>query len=575
MARPSVKKDEFIGKEAYLAQRDRRTRRAAVHLDGRRPPLGGRDAALHARRRAGRSAPRRRAARRREGPAVLCDERRLGPLGRQAHPARLPADRIRRQGSAPCGRVPERVLPGHRRRRRARPRCSIPTTSGSGLSGVNILVCIKRVPMVGGKIAVTPDAQEIDTRLLGFTVSPHEECAVEEAVRIVERQGGIVSVLTLGPPEAAEQLRDAVAIGAGKLILLETDGREWGPIATAGAIVEAVRARRSRRASPTTSSCSATRPPTPATTRSAFGSPTPSAGRASPASSTSRSPTRRVAGAARVPRRGRALRAGAAGGGHRQGRDQPSPLSVLAGTHAGEEGRHRTGRPRSGTRTRCAKQALRVPVVERQRAEILGTGVEAVPALRRAARAAGCALVTVLCLVEHDGDGAIDASLRALSFAQIARASPPARQLAARARRGGLCLDARERSRPSVSPRPTRSSRTSSTPMPRSDGPGRSSSSHRARRRRRVVAAGTDRGNEVMAHVGALTRPRHGGQLPDRVAVGRDDGSPQPAALGRQPHRGRRPRGFARPAHRRLRRGRRRAGAGTCAGRRFTCTTLR
>ncbi len=105
---------------------------------------------------------------------------------------------------------------------------------------MNILVCIKRVPMVGGKIAVTPDSQEVDTRLLGFTVSPHEECAVEEAVRITELRGGVVSVLTLGPPDAAEQLRDAVAIGASRPLLLETDGREWGPIATAGAIVDAV-----------------------------------------------------------------------------------------------------------------------------------------------------------------------------------------------------------------------------------------------------------------------------------------------------------------------------------------------
>jgi electron transfer flavoprotein beta subunit len=110
---------------------------------------------------------------------------------------------------------------------------------------VNVLVCVKRVPMVGGRIALTPDGQDVDTRLLGFTVSPHEECAVEEAVRIVEKQGGAVSVLTLGPPQAADQLRDAVAIGATTPILLETDGREWGPIATANAVVEAIRARES------------------------------------------------------------------------------------------------------------------------------------------------------------------------------------------------------------------------------------------------------------------------------------------------------------------------------------------
>jgi len=106
---------------------------------------------------------------------------------------------------------------------------------------MEILVCVKRVPMVGGKIVVTADGQDVDTRMSGFTVSPHEECAVEEAVRLVEHHGGSATVLTLGPPAAADQLRDMLALGASRAVLLETDGREWGPIATAGAIVAAVR----------------------------------------------------------------------------------------------------------------------------------------------------------------------------------------------------------------------------------------------------------------------------------------------------------------------------------------------
>jgi electron transfer flavoprotein beta subunit len=104
---------------------------------------------------------------------------------------------------------------------------------------MEILVCVKRVPMVGGTIVVTADGQDVDTRMSGFTVSPHEECAVEEAVRLVERHGGSVTVLTLGPPEAAGQLRDMLALGASRAVLLQTDGREWGPIATAEAIVAA------------------------------------------------------------------------------------------------------------------------------------------------------------------------------------------------------------------------------------------------------------------------------------------------------------------------------------------------
>ena len=105
---------------------------------------------------------------------------------------------------------------------------------------MEILVCVKRVPMVGGKIVVTADGQDVDTRMSGFTVSPHEECAVEEAVRLVEAHGGGVTVLTLGPPAAADQLRDMLSLGATRAVLLETDGREWGPIATAEAIVAEV-----------------------------------------------------------------------------------------------------------------------------------------------------------------------------------------------------------------------------------------------------------------------------------------------------------------------------------------------
>jgi electron transfer flavoprotein beta subunit len=108
---------------------------------------------------------------------------------------------------------------------------------------VNILVCVKRVPATAGKITLTPDEQEIDTRYLGFTVSPHEECAVEEAVRIVEAQGGASTVLTLGPAESADQLREAMAIGIDRAIHLETDGGEWSAIDTAAAIAAAVRDR--------------------------------------------------------------------------------------------------------------------------------------------------------------------------------------------------------------------------------------------------------------------------------------------------------------------------------------------
>jgi electron transfer flavoprotein beta subunit len=107
---------------------------------------------------------------------------------------------------------------------------------------VRILVCVKRVPMTGGKIVLSEDAQAIETKHLGFTISPHEECGVEESVRLIEAHSGESVVLTLGPPEAEEQLRDAMALGADRAIHLVTDGEEWDPQATAGSIVDAIQA---------------------------------------------------------------------------------------------------------------------------------------------------------------------------------------------------------------------------------------------------------------------------------------------------------------------------------------------
>ncbi len=105
---------------------------------------------------------------------------------------------------------------------------------------MRILACIKRVPAPGARIPLTDDQRAIDTRNLGFAVSPHEECAVEEAVQIAERTGGSATVLTLGPPEAEEQLRAALAVGADEAALVTVDASPVDPQATAAALAEAV-----------------------------------------------------------------------------------------------------------------------------------------------------------------------------------------------------------------------------------------------------------------------------------------------------------------------------------------------
>src|SRR6266513_5222996 len=114
---------------------------------------------------------------------------------------------------------------------------------------MRIAACIKRVPITGGRILLTDDARAINTQHLGFTMSPHEECGVEEAVRLIEANKGDSVVLTLGPPEAVDQLRDAMALGIDRGIHLQTDGagraqgalpdEEFDAQATAAALLDA------------------------------------------------------------------------------------------------------------------------------------------------------------------------------------------------------------------------------------------------------------------------------------------------------------------------------------------------
>ena len=182
MSGPKVKDDDFVGRDAHLRHREEEPATIALHAHRRRPHVRERREALHARARADPD-PRRRAADRRQGPAVVRDERRRGPVGRQAPPDGLPAAGAGGRRDGARRRVPRRALSGHGRHRRAdadlRPR----EHEDPLLVPLNILCCVKRVPMTGGRIVLTADEQAIETRHLGFTISPHEECGVEEAVR--------------------------------------------------------------------------------------------------------------------------------------------------------------------------------------------------------------------------------------------------------------------------------------------------------------------------------------------------------------------------------------------------------
>src|SRR5687768_16748156 len=105
----------------------------------------------------------------------------------------------------------------------------------------DVLVCIKRVPDSSGQILLTDDAQGIDGRFVGFTVSDHENSAIELAVRVADATGGTVTLLTVGPAEAVEQLRSTLALGAHAAVLVEADDpAAIGPVDVAREIAQVV-----------------------------------------------------------------------------------------------------------------------------------------------------------------------------------------------------------------------------------------------------------------------------------------------------------------------------------------------
>jgi electron transfer flavoprotein beta subunit len=93
----------------------------------------------------------------------------------------------------------------------------------------NVLVCIKRVPDASGQILLTDDAQGVDARYVGFTVGDHENSAIELAIRVADATGGTVTLLTVGPEDAVDQLRSSLALGAHAAVLVETDPAAIGP----------------------------------------------------------------------------------------------------------------------------------------------------------------------------------------------------------------------------------------------------------------------------------------------------------------------------------------------------------
>jgi electron transfer flavoprotein beta subunit len=95
---------------------------------------------------------------------------------------------------------------------------------------MKIVVPIKRVVDPYAKVRPLPDGSGLDLAGVKFDINPFDEIAMEEAVRMKERDGAtVITALGIGGPECEEQLRKALAIGADEAVLVEADPAALDP----------------------------------------------------------------------------------------------------------------------------------------------------------------------------------------------------------------------------------------------------------------------------------------------------------------------------------------------------------
>jgi electron transfer flavoprotein beta subunit len=106
---------------------------------------------------------------------------------------------------------------------------------------MNIVVCMKQVPDTAARIKVGADGKEIDSSDLTYVVNPYDEYAVEEALRIKEKSGGEVVVVSVGPDRATEAIRTCLAMGADRGVHLKDSAFEGSdPFATAKLLAKVI-----------------------------------------------------------------------------------------------------------------------------------------------------------------------------------------------------------------------------------------------------------------------------------------------------------------------------------------------
>src|SRR2546421_5927489 len=109
---------------------------------------------------------------------------------------------------------------------------------------MNVVVCVKQIPDPNAPGKLHPETKRLVREGVDLILDPGDEHAVEAGLQIVEKHGGEVTVVSMGPPKAMDGIRRALAMGAARGILItDTSLENSDALSTARALAAAIKGR--------------------------------------------------------------------------------------------------------------------------------------------------------------------------------------------------------------------------------------------------------------------------------------------------------------------------------------------
>ncbi len=106
---------------------------------------------------------------------------------------------------------------------------------------MNIAVCMKQTPDTETRVKIADNGKQIKEEGITWIINPYDEFSIEEALQITEKNGGEVTLISIGPPSIEKTIREGLAMGAHKAIRINSDRIPSDPLVIAKVLSEVLK----------------------------------------------------------------------------------------------------------------------------------------------------------------------------------------------------------------------------------------------------------------------------------------------------------------------------------------------